>query len=388
MNLKNGISMTLALSAALPACLFAQQVLTTVTTATFAWVEGNKAVYIDYPGSKTAIIEIDLDTKVKRTLLPEAGSTPYYIDFGYDGENLAYVPFTVKPQYPLEWLDVKTGAKKILDADAGWKESVWVGGGKVVWVDYRHKTASDKNGEIYMYDLAAGVGKRITNNVGYQAKPVTDGKHIAFLDYSAGAKAAVTLYDIAAGTSIVPSVTDAHQDNPRLDGDWLVWEDYRNAKTDTANADIYAYDIKTKETKVLCNKPGYQGKPFLQGTAVVWADYRNDNGDGSKVDIFGYDLAENAEHQVATRAGYDDSPVSDGKRIVWFGTEGSAMNLYVGDLAFGGAPVRIGERPSTVPRTSAPKYRVNGRLSVPAGGKALESAASSVRGFPGLVERP
>lgn len=322
------------LAAGLGLPLQAQQVLTSVAQPGFAYVDGNRAVYLDYPASKTAIIEIDLDTKVKKTLLPESGATPYYIDFGVSGDDLAYVAFTTRPQYPLDYLNIRTGAKKTLDADAGWKESVWAGGGMVVWIDYRHKTAADKNGEVYLYDLVASTGKRVTTNPGYQAKPVTDGKHIAYLDYGAGGKAVLTLYNIQSGATVVPSATSAHQDNPRVQGDWVVWEDYRNAVADTLNADIYAYRISTREVKALCTQPGFQGRPYLKGQAVVWEDYRGAGGDAAKVDVWGYDLAGSQEHQVTTRAGFDASPVHDGNRVVWFGIDGAAMNLYVGSLPF------------------------------------------------------
>jgi hypothetical protein len=348
------------LSAALALPLRAQQVLTSVAQPGFAYVDGNRAVYLDYPASKTAIIEIDLDTKAKKTLLPEAGATPYYIDFGVSGEDLPYVAFTTKPQYPLSYLNIRTGEKKTLDADAGWKESVWAGGGMVVWIDYRHKTASDKNGEVYLYDLDAGAGKRVTSNVGYQAKPVTDGKHIAYLDYGAGGKGVLTLYNIQTGATVVPSPVSAHQDNPRVQGDWVVWEDYRNAVTDTLNADIYAYRISTKEVKPLCTQAGFQGRPYLKGQAVVWEDYRGAGGDAAKVNIWGYDLAKGEEHQVTSRAGFDASPVHDGTRVVWFGIDGSAMNLYVGSLPFSNATlVRPAGRAARA--AAADRYRADGR---------------------------
>lgn len=338
----------------------AQQVLTAVAQPNFAWVDGNRAVYLDYPASKTTIIEIDLDTKAKKTLLPEAGATPWYMDFGVSGDDLPYVSFTTKPQYPLSYLNIRTGAKKALDEDAGWKESVWAGGGMVVWIDYRHKTANDKNGEVYLYDLAAGAGKRVTNNPGYQAKPVTDGRHIAFLDYGAGGKGVLTLYNIQSGATSVPSANPAHQDNPRVQGDWVVWEDYRNAGTDTLNADIYAYNIATKEVKPLCTQPGFQGRPFLRGTAVVWEDYRGAGGDAAKVDVWGYDLSAGKEHQVTSRAGFDASPVHDGNRVVWFGIDGSAMNLYVGNLPF--ANTALARHHRTAQPAAAPgSYRADGR---------------------------
>lgn len=357
------------LTTALGLPLGAQQVLTTVSQPGFAYVDGNRAVYLDYPASKTAIIEIDLDTKAKRTLLPEAGATPYYIDFGVSGNDLPYVAFSTRPQYPLDYLNIGTGAKKTLDADAGWKESVWAGGGMVVWIDYRHKTAADKNGEVYLYDLAAGSGRRVTNNVGYQAKPVTDGSHIAWLDYSGGAKAVLTLYNIQSGATVVPSAISAHQDNPRVQGDWVVWEDYRNAGTDTLNADIYAYNIATQTVKALCTQPGFQGRPYLKGQAVVWEDYRGAGGDASKVDIWGYDLAGDREHQMTSRVGFDASPVHDGNRLVWFGTDGAAMNLYVGSLPFGNSTLAR-SRPVTGIDATGGFYRADGR-SVPALREAL-----------------
>lgn len=375
--MKNRSMKTLLFSAALqafPAVLGAQPALTTVSVPTFAWVQGSKAVYLDYPNGKAAIIEIDLDSKAKRTLAPDAGVNPWHVEYGYDGTNLAYVLFAIKPQYPLEHINVATGAKKTLDGDTEWKESVWMGGRFAVWVDYRHKTTADKNGEIYMHDIAAGTNKRLTNNPGYQAKPVTDGKHVAWLDYSGGNKAVLTLYDIATGQTLVPSATDSHQDNPRVDGDWLVWEDYRNAKTDTTNADIYAYNIKSKEVKALCNKPGFQGRPFLHSTAVVWEDYRT-GGDASKVDVWGYDLAKQAEHQITTRVGYDASPVVNGGRVVWFGTEGSVMNLYVGSLPFA-TPISLA-RPADFPtrENRIRWYRLDGRNLHRVPGRVLEADA-------------
>lgn len=365
MCLKNRILEALFLAAAFTFPANAQQPLTAVSVPTFAWVEGTKAVYLDYPGTKAAVIEIDLVSKAKRTLLPEAGVNPWHIDYGYDGETVAYVLFTTKPVYPLESIKVGGGAKKVLDNDGGWKESVWMGGGMVVWIDYRHKTPNDKNGEVYLYDLAAGSGKRLTDNPGYQAKPVTDGHHVVWLDYSAGTKGVVTVYDIAKGTAVVASATDSHQDNPRVFGEWVVWEDYRNAKTDTLNADIYAYNIDTKEVKVLCDKPGFQGRPFLQGTGVVWEDYRNASGDASKVDIFGYDLTGKLEYQITTRSGFDSSPVNYGNELVWFGTDGSVMNLYTAELPFKSTSIRpIVGHPFPFSETSRRLFRMDGRKAV------------------------
>ena len=350
-----------------------QTVLTSVTTQTYALLYGTKAVYQDFPESKATINEIDIVSKDKRVLLPEAqggGVPPYYFDYGWSGNDLAYVTFSTRPEYPLDYMDVSTKAKKAVTADKGWKESVWVGGGAVVWVDYRHKTSGDKNGEIYLYTVAGGTEKRVTASATYQGKPVTDGKHIAWLDYSESTVGNVVLYDIATGGTSKPSPSSSHQDNPRVDGDWVIWEDYRNAKTDTANADLFAYNLATKVVIPLCVLPGYQGKPFLQGAGVVWDDYRNVSGGDKNVDLYGYDLAAGKEVVISTKAGYETSPVVYGNKVVWFATEGANMLIYAGNVPLGSSGIRnrwypLGMKPEAMDQL----FRLDGRWAGHAAGK-------------------
>lgn len=369
-----------ALQMAMHGQLLAQETLTAVTTPTFAYLDGSKAVYQDYPASKAAIVEIDVNTKVKRPLLPDAGGTaPFYYDYGCTGIDMAYVTFSNKPVYPLEYMNTQTKEKKSLSADQGWKESVWVGKGMAVWVDYRHKTASDKNGEIYMCTLPSGTEKRVTTSVSYQAKPVTDGKHIAWLDYADGKIANVILYDISSGGLVTPAASPSHQDNPRIDGDYLVWEDYRNAKSDTTNVDIFSYNIKSKVVTPLCTQPRFQGRLFLQGLGVVWEDYRNTGSNKDNVDIYGYDLAENKEVAVSTRSGYDASPVIYLDKALWCATTGSTMNLVASTLTFNKGILAVG------PRTRPRIQPLSDELFRPDGRKVAGTQAS----FPyGYIRRP
>ncbi len=344
--------------------LYAEEVLTPVSTQTYALLFGTKAVYQDFSTTKATVTEIDINTKTKRVLLPEVGSSPYYIDYGWAGNDLVYIPFTVKAVYPLEYLDITGKGGKALTTNQGWKESVWVGGGVAVWVDYRHKLPNDKNGEIYMCSLPPGTEKRLTTDVGYEAKPVTDGKHIVWMDYSAGSYANLVLYEIATGATVKPSPTNSHQDNPRVYGDWLVWEDYRNAKTDTANADIFAYNIKSKEVKPICTNASFQGKPFLQGNGIVWDDYRNAGSNKDNVDIYGYDLTANTEIAISTKNGYETSPVLFGDRIVWFATNGAQMDLYTATLTFNESGANLQPRVVShrIYESIDPFFRLDGRL--------------------------
>lgn len=343
----------------------AAEVLTPVATQTYALLYGSKAIYQDFSAGKATITEIDINSKAKKILLPDAGSSPYYIDYGWAGNDLAFIPFTIKAIYPLEYVDVNATTKisKSLSSSQGWKESVWVGGHIAVWVDYRHKLPNDKNGEIYMCSLPGGTEKRLTTDIAYEAKPATDGKHVVWMDYSAGTYANLVIYDIASGTTLKPSPTTSQQDNPRVDGDWVVWEDYRNAKSDTTNADIYAYNIQTKEVKPLCTQAAYQGKPFLQGNGVVWEDYRNTGSNKDNVDIYGYDLANNQEIAITTKNGYESSPVLYQNQITWFAIDGSVMNLYKATLAFNGPSTILppSQRNHFIPEISDKLFQLNGK---------------------------
>ncbi len=331
------------LGTALSPLVWSQEILTSVTTETYGLLGADKVVYLDYPASKATLYQVNLPDKTKKVLIPEAGGGPnsgyYFMYYGMSGNHLAYIPFSMQPTYPLNYLNLSTGTKKKLTADDGWKETVMVGGDIVVWVDFRHKTDGDKNSEIYLHDLKTGSEKRLTTSPTYQTKAFTDGVHAVWVDYAGGNKGVVVLHNIASGTQTNLGDGQFHQDNPRVSGDYVVWEDYRNATSDTANADIYAYNIKTKNTMEVVTAAGYQGNPFIHGDAVVWQDHRNVKGDGN-ADIYAYDLKGAKEIRVTNSPGFEGNPVVYGTQVVWMGIAGSAMNLYLGSLDFNTTLIR------------------------------------------------
>ena len=154
-----------------------------------------------------------------------------------------------------------------------------------------------------------------------------------------------------------------HQDNPRIDGDYVIWEDYRNTDADSTNADIYAYYIPTGQVIPVCTAAGFQGNPFLQGTVAVWDDYRNLSAGPDNSDLYGRNLMTGVEFPISTRIGYEASPIHYGNRVVWFQIDGSAMNLYAGILPTGGSPVRFRhDGASGAGGASTRFYRLNGRI--------------------------
>ncbi|MFB3881622.1 MAG: S8 family serine peptidase [Armatimonadota bacterium] len=104
---------------------------------------------------------------------------------------------------------------------------------------------------------------------------------------------------------------------PRISGNWVVWEDWR----DTANAqsDIYAYDLAVdsdsdgvpnwKEAtkpdpdpaEIRLTDTFYSEEyPDISGRTVVWMDLRRDTGTGSTIDLYAFDLDTTTTVAIAT----------------------------------------------------------------------------------------
>ncbi|MBA7482681.1 hypothetical protein ES707_18175 [subsurface metagenome] len=59
--------------------------------------------------------------------------------------------------------------------------------------------------------------------------------------------------------------------NPDIDGNIIVWQDYRND-----NWDIYGYNLTTRQEFQITNNPDDQENPAISGNVVVWQDNRNE----------------------------------------------------------------------------------------------------------------
>jgi beta propeller repeat protein len=113
------------------------------------------------------------------------------------------------------------------------------------------------------------------------------------------------------------TVVDRRNDQirPRLSGDLVVWQDYRDIPSrtgDEINADIYGRDLDGgREFRVTDNH--LSSHPAISGDVIVYVDARN----GDR-DIRGYDVSRDESFWVARRSGSDqDRPAIDGDLVVW-----------------------------------------------------------------------
>nr|MCU0608474.1 hypothetical protein [Chitinispirillaceae bacterium] len=211
-----------------------------------------------------------------------------------------------------------------------WKTMVWVGGDIVTWVDYRNydsATVDSLNSEIYLYNLATSQEKRVTTDHKYQEKPVTDGQRVAWVDYSAG-YGKVFVHTISSGSTAEKGAFAAGKNTPRIDGNTLVWEDYRNAVSNKKNIDIYLCNLATDAVKPICVAANFQGRPFVSGDLVVWEDYRNATAaDSMNSDIYGYRISSGTEFALVSGAGYQGHPTLRGDTLCWIEYSGTTIKL-------------------------------------------------------------
>jgi beta propeller repeat protein len=147
---------------------------------------------------------------------------------------------------------------------------------------------------------------------------------------------------------------------PAIDGKRVVWEDYRNDPDGlwnpddflNDNADIYIYDIADETSYPLCRAPGPQFVPRISGDLVVWEDWR----DLAQSDIHLYDLSvdtdddgtpnwkdpdrpnpDPAEVKVTDSWWSEQWPDVSGRQVVWMDLRrdaglGTTTDIYLRDL--------------------------------------------------------
>jgi len=82
------------------------------------------------------------------------------------------------------------------------------------------------------------------------------------------------------------TTNESSQTNPDIDGNIVVWQDYRNN-----NWDIFGYNLTTQKEFQITDDSHDQTNPAISGNVVVWQDYRNGNSEIYAVVLNGPEVA-------------------------------------------------------------------------------------------------
>ena len=198
-----------------------------------------------------------------------------------------------------------------------------VDGNLVVWEDYRN----DSN-RLY--------GDGIADN---------SDLYIADLSAPLGASNTIPNYRICSAPG--PQI------NPRISGNLVVWEDWRDGN----QPDIYLYDLSVdtdkngipnwKESgshrpspdpaeKRLTPTSWAEQYPDIGGRTVIWMDFRSDLGQYTKVGIYALNLDTMVQTPLATTPwALRDQPRVDQGKVVWSDNRAGQWDVYWTDLGTG-----------------------------------------------------
>ena len=230
---------------------------------------------LDLATGAVSQITTDLHAQIEPRI---SGDTVVWLD----SRNMETEEFP--PRYDVYSYDLKTGVEQRLTTTTSIiEDSLSISGGIVAWSDARYAVQrpgkrqgiTDQNNEVFVYDLAKNVERRITENAGNDMQPCVDGRRVVWLRQPDPLRVNcdIFLYDLQLGqeTRISSSGYAVPQAWPAISGNRIVWSDSRlalgNSAGDVAgiavgeNADngvsyfgaseIYSYDLATTTESLL-----------------------------------------------------------------------------------------------------------------------------------------
>ncbi len=124
------------------------------------------------------------------------------------------------------------------------------------------------------------------------------------------------------------SYIENDQQSPAIWGNIVVWQSYGLLTEDNffGDWDIYAADISGPNDPVefaITTNESSQTNPDIDGNIIVWQDYRNNNWD-----IFGYNLTTQKEFQITDDSHDQTNPAISGKVVVWQDNRNANSEIY------------------------------------------------------------
>jgi beta propeller repeat protein len=180
-------------------------------------------------------------------------------------------------------------------------------GTKLVYSDRR-----TGNEDVYLYDFITKQERQITNNVGHQLGPIIDGDKVIWSDFRNDPRkvfAEIYMYDLSTNEEEkvpIKSGNSADLQGYDISGDIIVWGDNENDK-------IYYYDLSEETERQVQGGDFREQYPRISGDKIVWAQ----EGPGYQNDIYLRNLTTGSIEVVSTNPAYQSDLDISGDKIVW-----------------------------------------------------------------------
>lgn len=205
------------------------------------------------------------------------GMWPFAGSVDIAGDKLAYLDLDART---VNVYDIPTGTRQ---AVAAWGpgesyshvRGLGFDGRYVAWISDGGMGVSGLG--MAVYDTWTGEERvAVPFGQGMMTGPSVDAGRIAF-SMEVGDRESIFLYDIASGATRRISDAPSKQKHPEISGNLIVWDDTRQDENpaNVFNHDVYLYDLAAGVEMPLAADATWSGEPQLDGNRVVWTERRN-----------------------------------------------------------------------------------------------------------------
>ncbi|NLV25917.1 MAG: hypothetical protein GXY48_01915, partial [Methanomicrobiales archaeon] len=237
-----------------------------------------------------------------------------------DGQYITWTQY--EGQGKVWFYDMKSGNRQMVANILSDQNNPDISDGIIVWDDNRHGSS-----DIYSYNIAMHKEEPVCIDTTNKFRPAISKDMVVYEDFGNDDIRDIALTKI--GTSGIPAYinpNDKDKANPDIDGEWVAYQQLDDNKNDW---NIYLYNYNTKKTVQVTRDIQVQQNPRISGDFVVWEDNRN-----GKWDIFMYNIKKDMTTAVTFDEFDDVEPSVSGSKIVWtrYGQDDSS-DIYMVDLS-------------------------------------------------------
>ncbi len=203
------------------------------------------------------------------------------------------------------YYDIAADTRNQVSVSSGNQRSPDILNGIIVWSENRKL-----NEDIFSYNIAMHKEEALTSTSSYKFNPAISGDYVVFEDFGVNDYKGIAYTRL--GSTAAPVFIEENSKekaNPDISGNWVVYQQLDGGVDDW---NIYLYNIATKTSLQVTRDPHCQQNPRIDGDLVVWEDSRN-----GKWDVFIYDIKKDTVNAVTYDALDNMEPAVSGSIVVF-----------------------------------------------------------------------